>query len=104
MFRGTVGVWRLDLRYALRSLLVRPSFSLMVIATLTLAIGANTAIFCVLQAVLLAPLPFRQPDRLVVLGESSPTIEAQFVSPITFDDWRTRNEAFDSLAAFRYWE
>jgi predicted permease len=94
----------LDFRYTLRSLAARPGYSFVVVLTLALAIGANSAIFSALEAVLLKPLPFRQPDRLVVLGESAPAIEAQFVSPITYDDWRTRNEAFEALAAFRYWE
>jgi len=94
----------LDLRHAWRVLLARPGFSLVVVLTLALAIGANTAMFGVLQAVLFNPLPFREPDRIVALGERSPSIETEFVSPITYDDWKTRNDAFEDLAAFRYWE
>jgi putative ABC transport system permease protein len=95
---------RLDLRYAWRSLLSRPGFSLVIVLTLALAIGANAAMFSALQAVLFNRLPFADPDRIVVLGEYAPSIDTQFVSPITYDDWKTRNEAFSEIAAFRYWE
>lgn len=94
----------LDLRSAWRSLLSNPGFSLVVVLTLALAIGANAAMFSALQAVLFNPLPFEDPDRLVVLGEYSPTIDTQFVSPITYDDWKSRNDVFSEIAAFRYWE
>jgi putative ABC transport system permease protein len=93
-----------DLRYACRSLWKQPGFTLTVTLTLALAIGANAAMFSVLQAVLLNPLPFHDPDRIVVLGEYAPSIDTQFVSPVTYDDWKTRNQAFSELAAFRYWE
>ena len=94
----------LDLRHAWRALLARPGFCLVVILTLALAIGANAAMFSVLQAVLFNPPPFRDPDRLLVLGERSASIDTEFVSPITYDDWKRRNDAFEDLAAFRYWE
>jgi predicted permease len=94
----------LDIRYAWRSILARPGYSLVVVLTLALAIGANSAIFSTLQAVIFNPLPFREPDRIVLVGESAPAIDTNFVSPITFDDWKTRNEAFEEIAAFRYWE
>ena len=94
----------LNLRYAWRGLLSRPAFSLVIVLTLALAIGANAAMFSALQAVLFNRLPFDDPDRIVVLGEHAPTIDTQFVSPITYDDWRTRSEAFSAIAAFRYWE
>jgi putative ABC transport system permease protein len=101
---GPAGTWRLDLRHAARSLIARPGFSLVVVLTLALAIGANTAMYSVLHAVLFNPLPFRDPDRIVVLGEYAPAIDTPFVSPVTYDDWKTRNEAFTEIAAFRYWE
>jgi putative ABC transport system permease protein len=98
------GGWTLDLRHAWRSILARPGFSIVVVLTLALAIGANTAMFSVVQAVLLNPPPFRDPDRIIMLGERSASIDTEFVSPITYDDWKMRNEAFEGLAAFRYWE
>jgi len=98
------GSWRLDLRHACRALARQPGYTTVVVVTLALAIGANTIMFSVVQAVLLNPLPFRDPDRIAVLGERSKSIDTDFVSPITFDDWRTRNEAFSEMAAFRYWE
>ena len=96
--------WSRDVRHAVRGLIARPAFSLVIVLTLALAIGANTAMFSVLQAVLLNPPPFRDPDRIIVLGERSASIDTEFVSPVTYDDWRTRNDAFTEIAAFRYWE
>jgi putative ABC transport system permease protein len=93
-----------DLRQATRALASHPGFVTTVVLTLGLAIGANTAMFSALEAVLLRPLPFERPDRIVVLGEHSPSIETDFVSPVTFADWLDRASAFDSLAAFRYWQ
>ena len=92
-----------SVRYTVRSLLKVPGFSAVVVLTLALEIGANAAMFSALQAVLLNPLPFHDPDRIVVLGEYATSIDTQFVSPITYDDWKIRNEAFSDLAAFRYW-
>ena len=60
--------------------------------------------FSVVQAVLLNPPPFRTPDRIAVFGDRSTSIDTEFVSHITFDDWKSRNTAFVELAAFRYWE
>jgi putative ABC transport system permease protein len=95
---------RLDARYAWRSLVKRPGYALVIVGMLALAIGANSAIFSALQAVLFNPLPFRDADRVVVLGELAPALDTQFVSPITYDDWNARNDAFGELAAFRYWQ
>src|SRR6185436_16531455 len=92
-----------DLRFALRSLRKRPGFSLVVVITLALGIGANTAIFTVVNAVLLAPLPYGQPDRLVALTAKNDKLNLtqQPVAYANFKDWREQNQAFEQLAAVR---
>jgi putative ABC transport system permease protein len=88
-----------DLRYALRQLRKSPGFTLTVIVTLALGIGANTAIFTVVYATLLAPMPYPQPDQLVMVWSkiqgSRNGIAAQ-----DFVDWKTRNTAFQDINAF----
>jgi putative ABC transport system permease protein len=84
-----------DCRYAARGFRNRPAFTLLVIATLALAIGANTAIFSVVSGVLLRPLPFADPDRLVQLSES-----AGSVSYPNLLDWRAQNASFESIVAY----
>src|SRR6185436_18692842 len=64
----------LDLRLAFRNLLARPGFSIVALLTLALGIGANTAVFTVVDAVLLSPLPYSRPDRIVILNETSPQL------------------------------
>src|SRR5271156_1716203 len=86
-------------RYALRQLRGNPGFAATAILTLTLGIGASTAIFAVLDAVLLEPLPFAQPDRLVAV-ESQPD---RVVSIPTMQDYQSRSTTFASLAAYRSW-
>ena len=90
-----------DLRYGLRTLGQRPGFSLTAIASLALGIGANTAIFTVVNAVLLRPLPFPEPDRLVQLWEAKPS-QSYFrnvVNAFNFLDWRERTRSFEGMAA-----
>jgi putative ABC transport system permease protein len=91
-----------DLRYALRVLIKKPSFALAAIFTLALGIGANTAIFSVVNAVLLRPLPFQEPERLVtVWTKNQPRgIEQDDVSLDDYLDWRNRNQSFSQIAAF----
>src|SRR5258705_10063509 len=92
-----------DLRYAVRGLIKQPGFSLVVIVTLALGIGANTAIFSVVHAVLLSPLPYRDPDRLVVLTARNQK-RNQTKQPIAYlnvVDWQAQNQVFEHLAAIR---
>jgi putative ABC transport system permease protein len=92
-----------DLRYGVRMLLKNKSFTAVAVLTLMLGIGANTAIFSVVNAVLLNPLPYPEPERLVWLRESNPTINLpQFsTSPGNFYDWRSQNNVFEKMAAYR---
>src|SRR5579875_2540444 len=90
-----------DTRYGLRLLLRSPGFCAVVILTLALGIGANTAIFSVVDGVLLRPLPYPQPDRLVRVWESNPAkgFSRNVVNPFNFLDWRDRNRSFTHMAA-----
>ena len=91
-----------DVRYGLRSLAKRPGFTAVALVTLALGIGANTAIFSVVDAVLLRPLPFAEPDRLVVVWERNAQRPARHntVSPANWLDWRDQSGSFESWAAF----
>jgi putative ABC transport system permease protein len=92
-----------DLRYGSRTLIKTPLFALIAIATLALGIGASTSIFSVVNSVLLRPLPFVQPDRLVQVWESAPRHSVanlrNVVNPINFLDWTEQNRAFSGMAA-----
>jgi putative ABC transport system permease protein len=91
-----------DIRFALRMLGKNPAFSSIAILTLALGIGANTAIFSVVDAVLLRPLPYSQPDRLVTVSESNrpyDLLTRNAVAPGNFLDWRDRNHVFEQIAA-----
>jgi predicted permease len=89
-----------DTRYAFRQLLANPTFSLVMILTLALSIGANSAIFSVINGVLLKRLPYRQPDRLVRIFLSSREYPKFPLNPFDFLDFRARNHSFESIAAF----
>lgn len=93
-----------DTRYGARLLLRSPGFSIIAILTLALGIGANTAIFSVVSAVLLRPLPFPEPDRLVRVWESSPQGNRRnVVNPLNFLYWRERSRSFQQIAAVSWW-
>src|SRR4026207_1118345 len=89
-----------DLRYAMRMLAKKPGFTLIAVITLALGIGANTAIFSVVNAVLLNPLPYREPDRVVSLWEKVPAHGRWRASPANFFDWKNQNTVFADVAAF----
>ncbi len=89
-----------DLRHALRTLLKRPVFTLVAVLTLGLGIGANTAIFSVVNGVLLRPLPYAEPDRIVQLWEISSKGSRINVSNPNFQDWLKRATSFDALVAY----
>jgi putative ABC transport system permease protein len=90
-----------DLRYVLRSLAKAPGFTFIVLLTLALGIGANTAIFTVLNAVLLRPLPFPDSDRLVAVRETFGQGYTGSVAGPNVVDWRTRSHSFSGILAFR---
>jgi len=90
-----------DVKYAVRSLMRQPTFTAVAVLTLVLGIGLNTAIFSVIKAVLLNPLPYRDPDRLVVVTEQNPDGNPDLVAPLTFADWQAESRAIPSLAAFK---
>src|SRR5882762_7018606 len=95
-----------DLRLAWRQLIKSPGFTATAVLTLALGIGANTAIFSVINGILLRPLPYPEPDRLVTLWERSPQrgIEQERVSGPNYLDWRAQNTVFSDLTVSPGWE
>jgi len=94
-----------DVLYGMRMMRRSPAFTAVAVLTLALGIGANAAIFSVVNAVLLRPLPFEKPDRLVTIfhtppQESFPGVPTFAVSPANFLDWRDQNRAFEGMSAF----
>jgi predicted permease len=93
--------WLNDIRIALRLLRRRPGWTAAVLVTLALAIGANTALFSILDAALLRPLPFLQPERLVLIHEASPSFPEMSVSYPDYVDWRQRTRSFVDVGVSR---
>jgi len=89
-----------DLKFALRSFRKNPGFTAVVLLTLALGIGANTAIFSAVYAVLLRPLPFSDPDRLTMLWETFPGSDRGAISVPNLEDWRKQNSAFEFIEVY----
>ncbi|HYN25529.1 MAG TPA: hypothetical protein VES69_10855, partial [Pyrinomonadaceae bacterium] len=90
-----------DLRLGLRMLMKNPGFTAVVVATLALGIGANVALFSVVNGVLLNPLPFPQPEQLVTLAQSKPNFEAGAIPYPNFRDLQKENRTFSAMAISR---
>src|SRR5882757_5586726 len=90
-----------DLRYALRQLRRNPGFTVVAVLTLGLGIGANTGIFTVVEGVVLAPLRYREPDRLVMVWENNPRFPRVWNSYPNFQDWQRSARSFQQMTAFR---
>ena len=94
-----ISFWQ-DIRFGIRMLLKNPGTTAIAVFTLALAIGANTAIFSVVNAVLLRPLPYQNPERLVTLWAKVPEHGRWRTTPANFFDWKKQNMAFEDIAAF----
>jgi len=94
-----------DLRFAIRLLTKSPGFTLLAGATLAAGIGLNSAIFSVVNSVMLRPAPYREPDRLAQIWsrDTREGGENGVVSPADFLDWRKQSQSFESMSAYRIW-
>ena len=90
-----------DLRYAVRQFVKAPGLTVVVVVTIALGVGANTALFSVVNGVLLNPLPYPQPEQIVTLHESKPNFETGSISFPNFRDWRKDNHTFSAMAISR---
>jgi predicted permease len=93
-------VWQ-DIRYGTRSLLKTPGFAVISVLTLALGIGANTAMFSIVNGVLLRPLPYSESDHILKLSSSTPQFQDASISYPNFLDWQQRSRSFESIAAYR---
>src|SRR5882724_10823042 len=94
-----------DLKFSVRSLMKRPGLTVIAIVTLAIGIGANSAIFSVVNALLLKPLPFPDPDRIVALWDKVPSrgVERNEVSIANYVDWRAQNKTLEQLGLYSWW-
>jgi putative ABC transport system permease protein len=94
-----------DFRYAARSIIKRPGFAAIAVITLALGIGANSAIFSTIHALLINPLPFPEQDRVVAIWDKNPSrgLEHNEVAMANYLDWRAQNQSFEHLALERWW-
>ena len=91
-----------DLRYSFRTLITTPAFTVTAIAALALGIGANTAIFTVVNAVLLKPLTYPEPDRMVQFMNTFPDGNGPVASPVNFNTWRAQTSVFQDVTAYDF--
>jgi predicted permease len=94
-------LWQ-DMQYGLRMLLAKPSFTIIAIIALALGIGVNSAMFSVVNGILLKPLPYKEPDKLVRIWEKWGGFDQGSVAYLNFKDWRERNTSFEQIAASRW--
>ena len=92
-------LWQ-DIRYGVRMLRKTPSVSIIVVIALALGIGANTAIFSVVNAVLLRPLPYEEADRLLFLNEKSQALDEMSISYPNYQDWKAQNHVFEAIGVY----
>ena len=94
-----------DVRYAARNLFRRPGFTIIAVITLALGIGANTAIFSAINALLLKPLPFPELDRVVAVWDKLPSrgVQRNEVTVANYLDWQSQTQSFEQLALYRWW-
>src|ERR1051325_377287 len=93
-----------DLRYSFRSLRKSPGFTVAALIVLMLGIGANSVIFTIVNAVLLRPLPFNDPDRIVYIWGNNvkESNDHNTVSLLDYDDWKSQNKSFEAMSAYAY--